>query len=654
MLANGNASRLPESSVWLGHWIILGASCSIAGWLLSAIDQLHAGGLLAAIPATWFLMARLAGLPLPGWQPSRASRKWWKRCSKPLPASFLGISLLSLIAGALHAPNNFDALIYRMPRVVHWLMADGWEWIPTTKNNLNTRSTGFEWWTAPMFSILRTDRLIFLINLISFLFLPGIFFSLMRNMGVAARVSRLWMWLLPTGYCFAFQAASVGNDLLTAFFAVAAFDYGFRWRNNRDHTSLTLALLACAMMTAVKPVTLPLLLPFTVLFFGMWKHLVQRWLTTALLVTPLLLSSFVPTAAINIHRCGDWTGAAAEDQKLGSVEPLVGIATNTVNTIIQNVCPPVFPFAKAWNANFIKLFPASYIEANHRSFEAGGAEFSLADFQGEETAGIGCGLTLLLGFSWLSRLFVGNPSTIKSNRAFPLRPWLIMAACFSVALLAYFSRAGMSTVGRHIAPFYPFFFALALAGNFHLSVIRTPLWKWAAGMAVASSLAMIIVLPSRPLWPAARMLAGINEQSPAILKRAKSGYDVYLGRADALGPLRDALPGDCATVAYLSHSSSPELPLWKPYMKRRLRHVQLSEKADDIRKMGITHMVLNTAGFDKTRGQSPANWIAEAGGIVKTRLTLQLMARHEPGTWWLVEFPSPAAGIAPLKPLTDP
>ena len=199
MTSDRSSKHIPSGAVWLGHWILFGAACNVAGWSLSAIHQLNAIGLLLVIPAAWILMARLIGLGWPPLPSSSTATRWRKRFSKPFPAAFLLLATLSFVGGFLYAPNNFDALIYRMPRVCHWLMAEQWEWISTTKNNLNTRSAGFEWWTAPMFAILRTDRLVFLINLVSFLFLPGLIFSLFRQMGVAHKVARAWMWLLPTG-----------------------------------------------------------------------------------------------------------------------------------------------------------------------------------------------------------------------------------------------------------------------------------------------------------------------------------------------------------------------------------------------------------------------------------------------------------------------
>ena len=586
-------------------------------------------------------MARLSGLAAPMSHVGDLPHRNRKRFTRFFPAAFLLLAVMSLLGGFLHPPNNLDSLIYRLPRVCHWLMAEQWEWIPTVKNNLNTRSTGIEWWSAPFIAILRTDRLLFLINWVSFLFLPGLIFSLFLHLGVRRRVAAAWMWLLPTGYCLVLQAASVGNDMLAAFFAVAAFDFGFRWRRTGAYPAFALAIAAAGMMTAIKPTTLPLLLPFAVFFLGMWKPAFSKPLNTAVLAVCFSLASFLPTSVINIRHCGDWTGAAAEDRMLGSVIPHIGIATNLVNSLIQNVAPPIFPMAGTWNQWVRNAAPDAWITANLKCFEESGALFALPDFQGEELSGIGFGIAWLVILSWIMCLFVKRSTPPRPTAVDLFRGrWALAALLFTIALLAYFSRAGMSTVGRHIAPYYPFLLALALCGSAQVSVVRSRAWQFAAACVMISTLAFVVIVPSRPLWPARTLLRNVSEGSPRILLRAKTGYGVYSNRADGLGVLRDALPPDTWSVGYLSHGVSPELPLWKPYMKRRLRHLAFDETPEVLRAENISHLILNTQNFEKGRGVDPESWVRRHGGIVKERLKLQLLAQEPPREWWIVELPA--------------
>jgi len=627
---------LPAATLWLSHWVLFAASCNIAGWALSLIRALHLPGFALAIPAIWWLLALLAGLPRPSFRDLRFLHRWRTRITKLLPLAFALLALLALSGGLLHPPNNFDALNYRMPRVAHWLMAQRWEWIPANNNNLNTRSAGFEWLMAPMIALLRTDRLLFVFNLISFLCLPGLVFSLFRGLGAGRRVSHAWMWLLPAAYVFALQAGGVGNDLPAAMFALAAFDFGFRWRKTGSRTCFALALAACAMMTAIKPTTLTLLLPFAVLFLGMWKPALARPLPTLLLAGLLAFASFLPSALLNIRHCGDWTGAAAENPAYGSVEPLTGIVGNLINTPIQNLAPPVFPLANLWNAWFPDLFPPQFLDAMSRSFEARAARFGLTDIQGEESAGIGSAICLV----WLGSILAGF-SFRKNSHDLPGKRCLLLTSLFGIALLAYFAKTGMNTVARHIAPFYPFLIAIPLLSPSQDCVVRSRVWKWAAAAAMASTCVMLVITPSRPLWPAQSVFTALAAHHPSPgLARAAAGYAVYSERSDALGSLRDSLPPATRLVGLMNFASGPELPLWKPYLQRQVRHIRPGEAIDTLRSQGMSHVILNTKDFQARTGIPPQHWLALHHGTIIKRQSIRMLLKEPPSEWWVVALPA--------------
>src|SRR6202453_1432817 len=199
-------------------WIWLGVYLNCAGWFLSAIHQLNATGYAVAlaigVAGLWAWKIRDAKYP--GSEAKLFSPgtlyKWLRRFRKPFPLAFLVLSFMIFLGGAIYAPNNYDALAYRLPRVLHWLADDQWHWIHTIFPRVNNRACGMEWLSAPIMALSKSDRLLFLINLISFLFLPGLLFSLLTRLGVRRRVAWHWMWIFPTGYCFVLQAGSISNE----------------------------------------------------------------------------------------------------------------------------------------------------------------------------------------------------------------------------------------------------------------------------------------------------------------------------------------------------------------------------------------------------------------------------------------------------------
>ncbi|HEY1790484.1 MAG TPA: hypothetical protein VGJ73_20220, partial [Verrucomicrobiae bacterium] len=257
-------------------WIWLCAGLNVAGWALSAVGQLNVAGyivILLIIAAAFFLRRRHD-------KPERSrcsrSRKWLHRFKRPFPFAFLVLSVMAFVGGAIYAPTNYDGLAYRLPRVLHWLAAGQWQWIHTDFPRLNNRGCGIEWVSAPLIAILKTDRFLFLINFIPFLFLPGLTFGVLSRLGVRRRVAWHWMWIAPTGYCFLLQAASIGNDAFGAPFALAAILFALRARVSGCARDLFTSIVSAALMTGVKTSNLPLLLPWAVAILPALKIVRQR------------------------------------------------------------------------------------------------------------------------------------------------------------------------------------------------------------------------------------------------------------------------------------------------------------------------------------------------------------------------------------------
>lgn len=625
---------LPGSAAWTAHWVMLAAACNIAGWLLSLVGGVTPLGLALGIPIAWLALAALCRPGIPPFPSKRAVLRFFHTRGAMLRWGFVVVAVFSFLGGLLHAPNNFDAMNYRLPKALAWLMAGEWHWLPANNNSLNTRASGMEWVMAPLLAWTSGDRTLFLLNQLPFLLMPGLVFGVFRGLGVSGQAARFWMWVVPSGYGFALQAGGIGNDLPAAIFALAAFDFGLRWKKSGDAGHALLALAAAGMMTAVKPTTLPLMLPFTILFFGMFSLLRSHPLRMAAAVLPLALASFLPTAFLNHRHCGDWTGAAAENASLGKVEPWVGIAGNLINAPLQNIAPPVFPMAGWWNERVVNWFPESFMERMAANFELRGARFGVTDIQGEESAGLGLGIVglLLAGVCFGRRR--ENSGAWKRRAA-----WL--ALWFGLALLAYFSKAGMTTVARHILPYYPFLIVpLVMVPRLDGAVRQ----RWFIGLAcgaAASTLVMLCITPSRPVLPMAAISRALaDKKSSPSIQRLALGYEVYGNRADILGSLRDALPADAALVGFISHAAGPESPLWKPYGKRTIRH--LIPGTDPERAM--RHVVLNTNYFEESRRESPEAWLARLNGTVLHRMEIRPLVKEPPSEWWVVQLPAHPAG----------
>ena len=185
---------------------------------LSAVHQLNRAGYAVAFLLGLLVVWTLRGSLFPGGLRGWNLRKTRRRFRRVFPLAFLILASLAILGGVTHAPSNYDALAYRVPRVLHWLAAGQWHWIDTDFQRVNTRACGMEWLSAPLVAFTGTDRWLFLINAVSFCLLPGLVFSLFTRVGVRRRVAWHWMWLLPTGYCYLLQAGSIASDMFSAVF----------------------------------------------------------------------------------------------------------------------------------------------------------------------------------------------------------------------------------------------------------------------------------------------------------------------------------------------------------------------------------------------------------------------------------------------------
>lgn len=605
-------------------------SCNVAGWALSFFSLIQTVPLFVGIAAIWFMTAQMLGISSPF---SFNASKWRRRFSQPLPFLFLLILCLATIGGLLYPPNNYDALNYRIPRVAHWLMAERWEWIHASNQNVNTRACGFEWLTVPLISVLHSDRSLFLINIICFCLLPSHSYGFMRGIGVAPRVARTWMWLLPAGYGFALQAASIGNDLTAAYFALASCHFALLWKKNGEASNLHLSLFAAGLMTAIKPTTLPILLPLAYLYLTRYSQLFRKPLTTFAFVILGATASFLPNAVINHVKGGDWTGAAIENPFYGKVEPLVGLGGNLINLTIQNLAPPLFPNAKKWNSIVASITPQTCREVMAQNFEANGANFAVPEFQGEEWAGLGAGVTLLL---------IASSIMAFRHRGRAHAPtWVIcLWSFFSVALIAYFLKSGMSTVGRHALPYYIPLAAPLLLLPGHSVLLKSPKWYLASALVMVSTIALIIITPSRPLWPANTIFTCLaSENHSPALNRIRAGYEVYNKRADALDPLREALPPETNTIGYINFGPAPQLALWKPYLQRRIIQILPGDSINTLMNDGVRHIVVNTRDFEIHMGMSPDSWLISHRAEIISSCRIRTLVKEPASEWWVVKLP---------------
>jgi hypothetical protein len=594
-------------------------------------------------------MFALAAVALTWWESRHPSGKWdWgihklrHRFKRSFPLAFLILAFLAFVGGAIYAPSNYDGLAYRTPRVLHWLAEGRWHWIHADYKALNPRAVGYEWVTAPLILFTRSYRLLFLVEIISFLLLPGLIFSVFTRLGVRPRVVWHWMWLLPTAYGFLLQAGSIGNDLFGAPLALAALDFALRARASQRSADAWLSILAAALLSGSKISNAPLLLPWLIAFFPSIPLLKNRLVTTLAVCVMGAVCSFLPMAVANYEHGGDWTGFVAEglstERESASMRAHAAhLALNPVILALDNFVPPVFPLAGAWNRAVIKLVPKRLMDRLEKHCWDDQAHLVLGELQIEETAGLGFGLSVLLVLSLMAalkhaKMKAGDPISPTKRRVF----WALLISPY-FSLVTYMAESGLGAEVRLVLPYYGFIIPLLLIGESQARIIKARWWKACAMAVFLLAGVPLILTPARPLWPAQRILSWFGHAANPFVTRALAAYSVYAERPDCFAPVRRLLPPNVSVLGLITFDD-PETSLWIPFGARRVEQVTPTDSPADLRRRGINYVLISSGGYKLLYSEPLEKWMAQHNAELTETFSLRLRASQDPMDWFLVRI----------------
>lgn len=561
---------------WSSSWIVGSAAVCFSGWALSIIQQLNVIGYAIAIVVTAIVIVlhwRCQSLAPIGIR--RRISKILIRFRRPLPFCFLLIAALAGLGGCLYSPNNFDAMTYRLPRVLHWLAQQQWHWIHTPDPRMNNRACDFEWLTAPLLTLTHSDRLFFLVNTISFFLLPGLIFSVFSRLGVRSRTAWNWMWIVPAGLNFVLQAGSIANDLFSAVYVLAAVGFALRARRTNRFADVAVSVLAAALVIGAKASNLPLLLPWIIAVGPAWRSFSRSPAMAIVVAFVALVVSLFPIAAENIQHSGDWSGANLENPRYQIKSPFIGVIGNAADLFVENCSPPLGSLPGLNETRLRTFVPGVFLHAYDRNFaNPFAAHWGGVPIETEDGAGLGIGVTGLIIcatlFAAASRRF---SLTLRAGPCVAL-PALIAISSY-LALLAFMSKAGMGQPARLITPYYPLLIFPLLTLRGHDRVVRNRLWKGCALLVMMLAVFSVVIAPARPLFPAGLVFAQMHRRGieNAILHRAEVSYAANARRSDGLAELRPLFPAAADVIGLVSNGNDLETSLWKPYGSRRVEYV---------------------------------------------------------------------------------
>ena len=615
-------------------WVAISAWLTCTGWGLSLIKQLNAVGYVSSLilfvgAFTWWVRS------------CSTSERWIRRglfvrlrsrFRKPIPLIYLVCLIAAILGGTLYAPTNYDALCYRVPRVLHWWASGGWHWIGGINDRMDFSATGFEWLMAPTLILFKSDRFFFLINVISYALLSGLIYSVFASLGIRRRVAWYWMWILPTAYCFTLQAGSIGNDMFATVYFLASAAFALRAVRNSSWSDAAFSLLAAALMTGVKATNLPLLLPLVILMIPLKGILLSRPVLLAGILLICIFSSFIPTAISNSFYSGTWGGDKDNLHRVKISNPTAGVIGNSLQVTIGALAPPIFPATKLFNKKSEELLTHPPLSDIKKDFPR--LELSLGEMVMEEGAGIGLGMTLLLIISLMAGFFIkGRCYIISSKNAF------IFGLLTWVALAVFMAKLGSESAARLAAPYYAGIVIPLLALRSQGLLVAKIWWRLLAMACALSVVPALLLNPARPLVPVQGMIKyfGYSLGFQSFSERARAVYSVYGSRGDSLSIVRDHLPPDVRRIVFAGTSDESEYSFWKPLGEREVLDFGVLKKNYSL--LGGTECIVGSEnGIHDRTGLDPQKFIKKIHGTLIWEGSIATRAGSSAQKWFIISL----------------
>jgi hypothetical protein len=172
-------------------------------------------------------------------------------------------------------------------------------------------------------------------------------------------------------------------------------------------------------------------------------------------------------------------------------------------------------------------------------------------------------------------------------------------------------------------------------------LVRSRVWRWSAFFAIGSSLLVLILTPSRPLFPQGLMvtLARKLPLPPSRTERIFKVYDTYGRRARVFSPLLTAAPPSARVLGYTG-GVALEAALWKPYGDRSIIFVPPSGLLKNPQCPHPELLIASAYNIKKSTGLEPLEWITKTGASILAEKEIIFLVRNGPEHLYLLKLPS--------------
>lgn len=347
----------------------------------------------------------------------------------------------------------------------------------------------------------------------------------------------------------------------------------------------------------------------------LWK----KPLLSCVVVAFSVLISAATIACLNWKHAGAWTGfpvgqqtfAWGRQQELDS--PLWGIAGNMFCLPAQNLLPPFFPWAVAWN-EAMQHFLQTGFGKHFAQFEVfGRLDGSITT----ANAGVGLGIIFLAAVS-VGGAFYFRQSAAARNfaqrtkkiswqlRLLPIAPW--------ISLLVFMAKVGTYENARQAAPYYALLFPVFLTGAGHARLVRRRGWQWLAVGVLCFTFVCVGFLRGRSMLPVA-LAEQLEKKHPHGIWSSVFGN--YFSARAVVESERNFLQNSGADgekiIGFATICTGAEPGWWLPFGRREVERILPEDTPLALRQKGIRYVVVENV-FLRATGQTLEQWMKNDRG----------------------------------------
>jgi hypothetical protein len=388
-------------------------------------------------------------------------------------------------------------------------------------------------------------------------------------------------------------------------------------------------------MTGIKASNIPLALPWLMVVClngrAFWKACRPGWLIGTGLAGALV--SFLPSALLNIHFSGNYTGDPANVHGLQARNPVAGIVGNSLELAASNLLPPI------WPREIAPRLPPAIERYVLRGFPRFAMRHPALELEEDSALGIGVSLftALCLIYGLRARLSgAGRRRQIQAGAG-----WIALAT--AVAWLGYMGKMGSEAGPRLMAVYYIIGIGVMLAVlQIDGTSVHRRVWRVAACAVLAIVFPVLILYPGRPLLPVAVILQGLRTCGvpAAAVERLGDYYRNRPTRVDSLKELRLALPETEKAVGLVENSDDPEVSLWMPFGSRQVVELDPKEPRAELDAKQIRYVVVSEFGLRELHHMSVADLAKKWSMRVILRQGVVLKTAFKTENWYLLSSAS--------------